>query len=112
MTPRHSERERRHVLLTAPNRNFSWSVSSRAASDPPIRRRGLASRRNVDCTPRPVGSNESAVMDTPLTFLGIAGSLRRASYNRAALRAAQALVPDNVTLTIHDIGTLPLFNQD
>src|SRR5262249_33710140 len=100
------------VTSYRPQPQFPLVGEKPSTSDPPIRRRGLAIRRNVDCMPRPAGSNESAAMDTPLTFLGIAGSLRRASYNRAALRAAQALVPDNVTLAIHDIGTLPLFNQD
>lgn len=47
-----------------------------------------------------------------VTILGIAGSLRRDSYNRAALRAAQQLVPANVTLDIFDIADIPLFNQD
>lgn len=47
-----------------------------------------------------------------LTLLGIAGSLRRASYNRALLRAAQQLVPANIVLEIFDISGIPLFNQD
>jgi chromate reductase, NAD(P)H dehydrogenase (quinone) len=51
-------------------------------------------------------------MDRPLTFLGIAGSLRRESYNRAALRAAQRLCPQGVTLETFDIASLPLYNQD
>jgi len=51
-------------------------------------------------------------MDRPLTFLGIAGSLRKGSYNRAALRAAQALAPPGITLQSFDIAGLPLFNQD
>ena len=32
-------------------------------------------------------------MTTPIHILGIAGSLRRDSYNRSALRAAAQLVP-------------------
>ncbi len=36
-------------------------------------------------------------------ILGIAGSLRRGSYNRAALRAATALVPDGATLETFDL---------
>jgi len=47
-----------------------------------------------------------------ITILGIAGSLRRGSYNRAALRAAQSLVPDGVRVEIGDIDGIPLFNQD
>ncbi len=47
-----------------------------------------------------------------IKILGIAGSLRKASYNRAALRAAQSLVPVGVTLDIADIDALPGFSQD
>src|SRR5208283_620433 len=51
-------------------------------------------------------------MNTPLTILGIAGSLRKTSYNRAALRAAQELVPPGVRLEIFDLEGIPPFNQD
>jgi chromate reductase len=51
-------------------------------------------------------------MHTPITILGIAGSLRKASFNRAALRAAQQLVPDGVSLEIFDLDGIPPFNQD
>jgi chromate reductase, NAD(P)H dehydrogenase (quinone) len=45
-------------------------------------------------------------------ILGIAGSLRRASFNRMALTAAQGLVPVGATLEILDLPDLPGFNQD
>jgi chromate reductase len=51
-------------------------------------------------------------MSTPVRILGIAGSLRRASYNRAALRAATQLVPEGVTLNIFELDGIPGFNQD
>ncbi len=51
-------------------------------------------------------------MATPFTVLGIAGSLRKASYNRAALRAAQQLAPDGVKIEIFELDGIPLFNQD
>lgn len=51
-------------------------------------------------------------MNKPLTILGIAGSLRQASLNRAALRAAQQLVPDGASLEIFDLDGIPPFNQD
>lgn len=51
-------------------------------------------------------------MPRPLTLLGIAGSLRRGSYNRAALVAAQGLVPPGVTLALFDLASIPPFNQD
>jgi chromate reductase len=51
-------------------------------------------------------------MDKPIIILGIAGSLRRQSYNRSALRAAQALVPEGATLEIFELDGIPGFNQD
>jgi len=51
-------------------------------------------------------------MSKPIRILGIAGSLRRESYNRAALRAAEQLVPDGATLEIFELDGIPGFNQD
>jgi chromate reductase len=51
-------------------------------------------------------------MSTPLTVLGIAGSLRKASINQGALRAAQALAPEGVKIEIYDLSGIPPFNQD
>ncbi len=51
-------------------------------------------------------------MNKPITILGIAGSLRRQSYNRAALRAATELVPKGVTLDIFELDGIPGFNED
>ena len=51
-------------------------------------------------------------MADPITILGIAGSLRRASLNRAALRTAQQLAPAGTTLEIHDLDGIPVFNED
>ena len=45
-------------------------------------------------------------------ILGIAGSLRKASFNKAVLREAQKLVPAGASLEIQDIDGLPGFNQD
>ena len=45
-------------------------------------------------------------------ILGIAGSLRKGSFNSAALRAAQELAPAGMTIEIFDIGTIPLYNED
>lgn len=47
-----------------------------------------------------------------MLILGIAGSLREGSYNRAALRAAQRLAQEGVTIEIFDIKGLPGFSQD
>ena len=51
-------------------------------------------------------------MTAPIRILGIAGSLRRESYNRAALRAATQLVPTGSSLEIFELEGIPLFNQD
>ncbi len=51
-------------------------------------------------------------MSKPFRILGIAGSLRRESYNRAALRAAATLVPEGVTLDTFELDGIPGFNQD
>jgi chromate reductase len=45
-------------------------------------------------------------------ILGIAGSLRKGSFNRLALKAAQGLVPAGASLDILDLPDLPGFNQD
>ena len=47
-----------------------------------------------------------------LKILGIAGSLRKASYNRAALRAAQKLAPQEATIETFELDGIPGFNQD
>ncbi|MCK5438686.1 MAG: NAD(P)H-dependent oxidoreductase [Gemmatimonadetes bacterium] len=47
-----------------------------------------------------------------LRVLGIAGSLRRGSFNRALIRAALDLAPDSMTIEMFDLGPLPLFNAD
>ena len=51
-------------------------------------------------------------MSKPIRILGIAGSLRRDSYNRAALRAAAQLVPPGATIEIFELDGIPSFNQD
>jgi chromate reductase len=51
-------------------------------------------------------------MSNPVRILGIAGSLRRASYNRAALRAATGLVPEGASLDIFELDGIPAFSED
>src|SRR2546426_9327664 len=48
----------------------------------------------------------------PVRILGIPGSLRKASYNKAALRAARELLPGGATLEIFGLDGIPPFNQD
>lgn len=47
-----------------------------------------------------------------VSILGFAGSLRKSSYNKAILRAALELVPQNAQLEIFDLEGIPPFNQD
>ena len=47
-----------------------------------------------------------------ISVLGICGSLRRESYNMAALRAAIALKPAYMSITVADISQIPPYNED
>jgi len=51
-------------------------------------------------------------MEKVFKILGFAGSLRRASYNKALLRAAYELAPEGIELEIFDLEGIPPFNQD
>jgi len=49
----------------------------------------------------------------PIRILGIAGSLRAASFNRALLRAAVELAPSSVEITTFDeLGAVPFYDGD
>jgi chromate reductase len=45
-------------------------------------------------------------------IIAFAGSLRKGSYNRALIRAAQELAPDGMAIEAIDIGGLPFYNAD
>ena len=45
-------------------------------------------------------------------ILGFVGSLRKGSYNKALMRTAMKLVPENAELEVFDIADIPPFNQD
>jgi len=51
-------------------------------------------------------------MSNPVRILGIAGSLRRQSYNRALLRAATQIAPEGATIDIFEIDGIPPFSAD
>jgi chromate reductase len=51
-------------------------------------------------------------MADQISILAIAGSLRKESWNKGALRAAQQLCPDGARIEVYDLAGLPLFNQD
>src|SRR5207247_1011012 len=72
-----------------------WSVRSRV---------GRAARAGT--------LENSAMTNGRFQILGIAGSLRRASYNRGLIRAAQQLVPDGVEIRTFDLLPIPLYNAD
>ena len=51
--------------------------------------------------------------DNDFKILGLAGSLRRASFNRGLVRAARELAPEGVTVEPYDgLDKIPFFNRD
>jgi chromate reductase len=51
-------------------------------------------------------------MADDVRVLGIAGSLRKDSYNRALLRAAQKSAPEGLHIDVFDLDDVPLYNAD
>ena len=47
-----------------------------------------------------------------LTFVGIAGSLRRASYNRGLIWAATEVSPAGTRVVPYDLADIPMYNGD
>jgi len=47
-----------------------------------------------------------------VSVLGICGSLRKGSYNMAALRTAIELKPADIRIELAEIGDIPLYNED
>ena len=47
-----------------------------------------------------------------MRVVGVAGSLREGSFNRALLRAARELAPSGMTIEIFDLREVPLYNGD
>lgn len=56
--------------------------------------------------------SERPVPGEALRVVGIAGSLRRASYNRALLCAAQQLAPPSLRIEVEELDDVPMFNAD
>lgn len=55
------------------------------------------------------------ISNEKVSVLGIGGSLRKGSYNRALLRAAQELAPEEMEIRIFDnvtLAAIPAFNED
>lgn len=51
-------------------------------------------------------------MNKSIRILGIAGSLRKGSFNQGALRAAAELAPEGASIEIFHLDGIPGFNQD
>jgi chromate reductase len=51
-------------------------------------------------------------MSEQFRILGIAGSLRKESFNRSVLRAATQLVPQDASIDVFELDGIPGFNQD
>lgn len=57
-------------------------------------------------------TKDTAQPTSPLRILGIAGSLRTGSYNRALLQAAQELAPQGMAIVTFDLDAIPPYNAD
>jgi len=55
---------------------------------------------------------DTSASRAPLRIIGVAGSLRRRSYNRALLQAACELSPAELIIEVRHLDDLPLFNED
>jgi chromate reductase len=51
-------------------------------------------------------------MEQTVKILGFVGSLRKGSYNKALMRAAVNLAPENARIEVFDLEGIPPFNQD
>jgi chromate reductase len=51
-------------------------------------------------------------MKETVKILGFVGSLRKGSYNKALMRAALELLPEDAALEVFDLEGIPPFNQD
>lgn len=50
--------------------------------------------------------------ESRLHIVGLAGSIRHASYNRGLLRAAARDLPEGVSLQIEELSNIPVYNMD
>lgn len=58
------------------------------------------------------GSGNVANVARVFNVVGLAGSLRRGSYNRALLRTATEVAPPTLHIDIHELDCIPLYNSD
>ena len=55
---------------------------------------------------------EDITHNQTINILAFAGSLRKGSYNKALLKAAENLAPAAMNITIFDLEGIPLYNAD
>jgi len=53
-----------------------------------------------------------ALAESALRILGVSGSIRKRSFNTALLEEAKSLLPEDCTLEIADLSSMPLYSQD
>ncbi len=51
-------------------------------------------------------------MDKQIKVLAFAGSLRKGSYNKALVRCAVEVAPQNVAIEVFDLEGIPIYNAD
>jgi chromate reductase, NAD(P)H dehydrogenase (quinone) len=51
-------------------------------------------------------------MEKQFKILAVAGSLRKGSYNKALVRTAMEVAPENVLIEVFDLEGIPPFNSD
>jgi chromate reductase len=66
----------------------------------------------VECPRRSDLYKEATLDSQSFRILGIAGSLRKGSFNRGLLRAAAGLVPEGAVFEIVELHDIPLLNAD
>jgi chromate reductase, NAD(P)H dehydrogenase (quinone) len=92
-------------------------IGRRDGAGNPRGRSGVVARTTaVEGSPlsfeQPTPSSSRRVVDAPVRLLGLSGSLRRASANTAALRAAAQLAPAGVEVVLHPLDDVPLYHGD
>ncbi len=73
---------------------------------------GEVASRSADYDANQLTIETGKTVGRPLKILGIAGSLRKNSYNRLLLRATTKLLPSSTRLELFELNNIPLYNQD
>jgi chromate reductase len=70
----------------------------------------VAARGRHPCTTPP--EEHAIVSSDTIAVLGICGSLRKGSYNAAALRAAAVVAPADISFSLAGLAGIPLYDED